>query len=123
MCVWCTCFLSNVVTYVSDNVLSTFQVPEIGHIMSPTQLSQLWHFDMLMANVILRLPLRKCSSIPGDSNSPEMDSKSFQDLKSRIAHMWINASHLFECRKTDEHGWGLFVSDNYNKTEWVLMLM
>ncbi|KAK3920773.1 Immunoglobulin superfamily member 10 [Frankliniella fusca] len=95
-------------------------VPEIGHTMSPSQLSQLWHFDMLMANVILRLPLRKCSSIPGDSNSPEMDSKSFQDLKSRIAHMWINASHLFECRKTDEHGWGLFVSDNYNKTERTL---
>ncbi|KAK3928043.1 Immunoglobulin superfamily member 10 [Frankliniella fusca] len=88
--------------------------------MSPSQLSQLRHFDMLMANVILRLPLRKCSSIPGDSNSPEMDSKSFQDLKSRIAHMWINASHLFECRKTDEHGWGLFVSDNYNKTERTL---
>ncbi|KAK3920944.1 DNA damage-inducible transcript 3 protein [Frankliniella fusca] len=106
---------------VNYNALSTFQDTDIGHRMSLSQLCELWHFDMLMANTLLDLPLRKCSAIPeDDSNFPPMDSASFKALKSRIGRMWINASHLFECCKTDERGWGLFVSKDYNKNERIL---
>ncbi|KAK3931988.1 SCY1-like protein 2 [Frankliniella fusca] len=73
---------------------------------------------MLMANITLGLPLRKCSAVPKDDPQfPAMDSNSFRILKRNIADMWVSASYLFTSGRTDSLGWGLFVSDDYQKNE------
>lgn len=95
-----------------------FQESNRGHVMSLSQLSDLWHFDMLMANLTLGLPLRKCSAVPKDDPQfPAMDSNSFRILKRNVANMWVSASYLFTSGRTDSLGWGLFVSDDYQKNE------
>ncbi|XP_034246115.1 uncharacterized protein LOC117648059 [Thrips palmi] len=89
------------------------EIHSFGYVMSNDQLSDLWHYDMHLANMTMKLPLRKCSAAPSClSNFPRMGSTAFQELKDELKNMWMFAALIFQCRK-GERGWGLYFSEAF----------
>ncbi|KAJ1518902.1 hypothetical protein ONE63_011488 [Megalurothrips usitatus] len=81
--------------------------------MSNSQLNDLWHYDMWLAHMTLKLPLRTCIAKPNClENFPPMESSKYLRLKDQVRTMWMSASVIFKCRK-GELGWGLYFSEEF----------
>ena len=106
------------ISTVTAKTIATFQfvcdLSSCGYVMSNNQLSELWHYDMWLATILIDLPLRKCKAIPNNylPDFPPMDPGEYQNLKNQVRSMWISASHSFKYRK-GVNGWGLFFSEDF----------
>lgn len=98
--------------------LVLFVIFQIAYTMSPSQLNELWHYDMWLGHILMDLPLRRCTAIPTEAliEFPAMDQCEFQQLKDQVRKMWIFASYYFTCNKT-KHGWGLIFADAFDGNE------
>lgn len=82
--------------------------------MSPSQLNELWHYDMWLGHILLDIPLRQCTVLPTEQSDQctGMNEVEFQTLKEQIRKMWIFASYYFTCKNTT-NGWGLFFGEEF----------